>query len=175
MPSPRFLKNLTDRDAEDVVLTLLRLHCSEFPDWSDIQQGDEEGFPTDWEPNTMYFVHNTEDIVSRGHTYIPWAFELTLPGQGGGGSNAGLRFDNIDRRITDAIKLLPATAEISVTAETVLDVTPDLVEEDFQDFALTAVQITAVSIETTLGPNDDRLEPFCSVVYRRQTAPGLFR
>lgn len=174
MPSPRFLRAVTDAVAEDTPLYLLRLHCPDFPDWADIT-GEDGDFPADWAPNTMYFVRNTEEITSRGKTYLPWIFDLILPGQGEAGSAASLRFDNLDRRISRSILLLPSDAEITVTAETILAETPDIVEESFDAFKLNQVKFAQLTIDANLSPPDDNGEPACSVSYLPQTAPGLFR
>lgn len=174
MPSLRYLKTATDRVADDVPLPLIRLHCSEFPDWSDLVNEDEEDFPADWDPHVMYFVNNTERVVSRGHTYIPWMFELVPPGQGSGGSAASLRFENLDRRIADAVKLLPGDAQILVHAETILFETPEIVEASFDGFRLSSLTLQPLSIEAQMGPNDDSAEPFCSFRYLPGLTPGVF-
>jgi len=174
MPSLRYLKTATDRIAEDVPLSLVRLLCSEFPDWSDLTQADEEDFPGDWDPNVMYFVNNTEPVLSRGHTYIPWMFELVPPGQGSGGSAASLRFENLDRRIADAIKLLPGDAQIYVEGEAVLYETPEIIEESFEGFRLSSITLQELSIDAQIGPSDDSAEPFCSFRYLPGLTPGVF-
>ncbi|WP_427452164.1 hypothetical protein [Litorimonas sp. WD9-15] len=174
MPSPRFLHHATAQVSDDVDVILLRLSCSDFPDWSDLTDEDVEDFPLDWDPGTMYFVSNTEAITSRGHTYIPWMFELTPPSQGSGPSGSTLRFENIDRRIGDAIKLLPSSAEIFVAAEMVLAETPDIIEQNFTRFKLTVIQLQQLTIEASLAPPNDALEPFCSFIYEPAFTPGVF-
>lgn len=174
MPSHRFLKHATDRHSEDVDVVLIRMSCADFPDWADLRDEDFDDFPLDWDPNTMYFVNNTEAITSRGHTYIPWMFELTLPSQGTEATASSLRFENLDRRIGEAIKLLPGDADIRVSAEVVLTDTPDIIEETFTAFSITTIRIQELAIETQLAPPDDSLEPFCSFKYRPNITPGVF-
>jgi len=174
VPTHRYLKHVTDQHAEDVDVFLIRMTCADFPDWSDLTAEDFEDFPLDWDANTMYFVNNPEAITSRGHTYIPWMFELTLPAQGTDVSGSNLRFENLDRRIGDAIKLLPGDAQITVAAEIVLADTPDIVEESFADFTLNTIRLQNVAIEAQLAPPNDAAEPFCSFKFSPSLTPGVF-
>ncbi|RKQ68939.1 hypothetical protein DES40_1715 [Litorimonas taeanensis] len=174
MPSPRYFRHATASVSEDVDLFLLRLSCADFPDWADLTAEDFEDFPLNWEAGTMYFVDNTEPITSQGKTYIPWQFEFTPPAQGDDVSAANLRFENIDRRIGEAVKLLPSDAEIIVEAEHILAATPDIIEESFTVFKISTIRLQPLSVETDMSPPDDSLEPFCSYRFHPAVTPGVF-
>lgn len=174
MPSPRYLKHATDKTSDDVEIILLRLSCPDFPDWSDLTAEEFDNFPANWDANVMYFANNTEAITSRGKTYIPWMFEFVRPSQGVGPSGSNIRFENIDRRIGEAIKLLPGDANIQVTAETILAATPDIVEESFPSFRLNTIKLQELSIEAQLSPPNDALEPYCSFRFTPSLTPGVF-
>lgn len=144
----------------DVWLVLLTLTCPDF-DIADV--------PDD----TLRFVANEEAVVSRGHTYHAWGFDYVAPAQGLSGAPARLRMDNVDRRITEAVKLLPADARIDCRVEVVLSGDPDHVEEDSPPFQMTAVEFDKMSITGTLGLADDSREALSGFAYGRAVTPGL--
>lgn len=171
-PSQHFIETVTASASEDVYLVLIRLSCPDFPDWNDLTGPDEA--PLDWPAKTLCFVANDEDVTSNGITHLAWGFDFVQPNQDGFVSPARLLMDNVDSRVTEAIKLLPPTAFISVSAEVVLSDNPNLVERDFPDFRLYGVGWDKTSITATLSVADDADEPFCSIVYRPFNAPGIY-
>lgn len=174
MPSPsaNFIDTITASAADDVYLVLIRLSCPQFPDWDDLT-GDDDA-PANWPAKTLCFVANDEDIISNNITHLAWGFDFVQPNQDGFVGPARLLMDNVDSRVTEAIKLLPPTAFISVTAEVVLSQNPDLVERDFPDFRLYSVSWGDKSITAQLSVPDDSEEPFCSVTYSPFNAPGIY-
>ena len=175
MPSPEFIETVTASAADDVYLVLIRLACPEFPDWSSLFRDDPDAdeLPTDWPSHTLCFAANDEPVLSNNITHIPWGFEFIRPPQGVGGP-ARLRMDNVDRRIFDAIKLLPSTAKIAVECDIVVAAHPDEVEIPYSGFDLKGVTGTDVALVGDLTAFNDDNEPFCSISYRRFNAPGIF-
>lgn len=118
-------------------------------------------------------VANTEDIVSRGHTYVAYPFELELPADTAEEvPEVQLSFDNIDRVLTDTIRTMRDAA--TVTIEVVLADTPDVVEAGPFFMTMKDVDYNAAVIAVTLGFEDILNEPFPKDTFTPATHPGIF-
>lgn len=112
--------------------------------------------------------------VSRGHTYIPYPFELTPPRQGGDEpEQATLTIDNVDRQIALAVRSIVGDP-IQVRAELVLAGSPDSVEVTWFDLPLLEVRINALTVSGRLGDDDPAREPFPAGRMTPATVPGIF-
>ena len=90
-------------------------------------------------------VHNTEDIVSRGHTFVAFVFSIELPVESGDAPRAvRIQIDAVDQSIIKAIR--EAIEQPKVTLEIVLASHPDTVEAGPFLFRLENVTYTAVSV-----------------------------
>lgn len=160
------LEAMTASEDTDVWLPLLRLECADF-DFVDIDEFD--GF----DPGVLRFVANEEDIISDGELYLAWGFDYVPPAQGLAGTAPRLRMDNVDRRITQAIKLLPADADIQARVDIVLSGDPDTVERSTPRLRVGAIDFDALDITATLAVRDDSRVAISSFNYDRATTPAL--
>jgi len=160
---------MTATEDDDVPLALLSLRCSEF-DLSDIP-----GAPPG--EDTLRFVANEEDVLSSvegaEHRYVAWGFDYVPAAQGLSGNPGQLRMDNVDRRITQAIKLLPSDAQIQCRVFMVLSGDVDTAEQISPLFKMTAIDFDELNIAATISTNDDSRAPLCDLSYGRSVTPGL--
>lgn len=99
------------------------------------------------------------DTVSRGESYVSFPFELVLPtADEGRPARARLVIDNVDRRITEAIRLIDSPATVRI--ESVLGRDPDHVEVAYGKFRLTAATVTLARVEADLTLTDWATAPF---------------
>lgn len=90
-------------------------------------------------------VHNTEDIVSRGETFLAFVFSLELPVESGDAPRpVRIILDAVDQSIIRAIRL--AVGQPKVTLEVVLASDPDTIEAGPFLFRLESASYTAVSV-----------------------------
>jgi hypothetical protein len=160
------LEAMSASEDVDVWLPLLRLECTDF-DFTDIE--DFDGF----DPGILRFVANEEDVVSGGELYLAWGFDYVTPAQGLAGSAPQLRMDNVDRRITQAIKFLPSDADIQAQVDIVLSGDPDAVQRSTPRLRLGAINFDALDITGTLAVRDDSRVAVSSFHYDRATTPAL--
>lgn len=126
---------------------------------------------------TLYFVDNTQSIVSNGQTYIPAAFKVVLPSQTEDGSvqPCQLVVDNVDQIISATIKKANAAQKkIYATISVVMAQTPDVIERGPLRFILRDVTINKSTVSGELYDFYvyDRKIP--EGVYNPQNFPGLF-
>lgn len=113
------------------------------------------------------------ETVSRGNSFVPFPFELSLPDDDSGKApEARLTIDNIDRQIVKAVRGLPSAP--SVLIEIVRAAEPDTVEARFEDFRLTDVQYDSRVVEGNLTVEDFTAEPFPAFLFSPGLFPGLF-
>lgn len=126
---------------------------------------------------TLYFVDNTQSIVSNGQTYVPAAFKVVLPSQTEDGSiqPCQLVVDNVDQIISATIKKANAAQKkIYATISVVMAQTPDVIERGSLRFILRDVTINKSTVSGELYDFYvyDRKIP--EGVYNPQNFPGLF-
>lgn len=126
---------------------------------------------------TLYFVDNTQSIVSNGQTYVPAAFKVVLPSQTEDGSiqPCQLVVDNVDQIISTTIKKANAAQKkIYATISVVMAQTPDIIERGPLRFILRDVTINKSTVSGELYDFYvyDRKIP--EGVYNPQNFPGLF-
>lgn len=121
-------------------------------------------------------IRVTSDTVateSRGQTFVPFPFDLTLPDDlEGRAARARLVIDNIDRQIVLAVRSLGSAPTILI--EIVRAAAPDTVEAQFVDFRLTDVSYDAYRVEGTLSIEDFTAEPYPAAIFSPSQFPGLF-
>ncbi|MDE5899166.1 MAG: DUF1833 domain-containing protein [Treponemataceae bacterium] len=123
---------------------------------------------------SLYFVDNTEAVVSGGTTYQPCAFTVVLPEQNEDGSVSPCRIiiDNTDRKIAELIKRA-LNKQIVCTISLIVAQTPDVIERGPLKFILRNITIQdTVSAELYDFYIYDRKIP--EGVYNPQNFPGLF-
>lgn len=116
---------------------------------------------------------NVRGTISNGIEYIYCPFTITLPQDDDTGiARATIRVDNIDRRITEAVRR--ATSAISVDIRIVLASSPDVIEAIVQDFRLEQVSYDALEVSGELSLDYYDLEPYSKLRFTPSGFPGLF-
>lgn len=96
-------------------------------------------------PEPIRVVHNHEDIVSNGETYLAFFFGLELPEERGETmSGSRIVIDNVDRQIVDAVRR--AVGRPQLTLEVVLASDPHTVEAGPFVFVLDNVEYDATTV-----------------------------
>ena len=116
---------------------------------------------------------NSEDVVSRGKTFIAYPFALELPSDAAGQiSEARLAIDNVARALVDEVRSL--TEPLVLTIEVVTATTPDTVELELIDYTLKNVTYDAMTISGTLTQENFLSEPYPKDILSAATFPGQF-
>lgn len=96
-------------------------------------------------PEPIRVVHNTEDIESRGNTYLRFFFSAELPTETGDSPRpVRITIDAVDRQVVNALRA--AVGQPTVTLEVVLASDPDVIEAGPFEFRLENASYTAESI-----------------------------
>lgn len=86
----------------------------------------------------IYLVDNTEDIVSRGNTYLAFPMRIILPENDGESvRETSITFDNVSRELIKEMRKI--TTAITMTIETVLASDPDYVQISYADMKLKTI------------------------------------
>lgn len=118
-------------------------------------------------------VSNTEDVVSRGETFVAYPFDIVMPDeQDRSLPRATLSIDNVSKEIGQAIRLIDSP--VVVTIEAVRAEDPDTVEVAFSNFLLRSVRVDAGSVSGELEMEDLSREPYPSGHFTPAEFPGLF-
>ena len=116
---------------------------------------------------------NSEDVVSRGKTFIAYPFALELPSDAAGHiSEARLAIDNVARALVDEVRSL--TEPLVLTIEVVTATTPDTVELELIDYTLKNVTYDVMTISGTLTQENFLSEPYPKDILSAATFPGQF-
>ena len=121
----------------------------------------------------LYFVDNTENILSNGKLYLACAFKYTPPSFSTAESRpARIALDNVDRQLIDIIR--PFNTPFKMTFSTILASQPNLIEDGSHKFILRNVSINNYQISGDLYDFylADRQIPKDS--YTPFDCPGLF-
>lgn len=113
------------------------------------------------------------DITSRGNLFVALAFTVTF-GEDAEDTvpKARLRIDNVDRRITEAVRSI--TTRPSVTIEVVRKDDPDTLEMALEDYKITEVDYNAMEVSGEVSLENFLLEPYPSAVFDPGRFPGGF-
>lgn len=118
-------------------------------------------------------VNNTEDVVSRGDTFVAYAFDLILPESSAEAPpRARLVIDNVSQEIAQAIRSI--TSAPSVLIEIIRASVPDTVEVALPLFYLRDVKWNAMQVSGELVVEDLMTEPFPALQFTPAHFPGLF-
>ena len=123
--------------------------------------------------DTIRVVNNWEEVVSRGDTFMPYAFSLALPADTGEAlPELLLTIDNVDRALVKAIRELLEPPEI--TFEMVLSSSPDTVETTIDFLRADFVSYDAMAIQMRLRPNNIMGRQWPHSKYTPGRYPDLF-
>lgn len=124
-------------------------------------------------PETIRVVNSLDDIVSGGHTYVAFPFEITLPSEVERQVPvAQLRIDNTDRRIVEAVRSV--NGQMQVTMQIVLASQPDTVEWSYEGFKLTSATYDEMVVEGELRLEEVLVDPFPQHSYTPGWFPALY-
>jgi hypothetical protein len=122
---------------------------------------------------TIRVAHNSQDVVSRGETYLAYPFRIELPADRDDQvAQVQLSIDNVDRQIVQAVRSLSGSP--SVTLEVVLASSPDLLEAGPFEFSLLDAGYDALTVTGTLGYEDVLNEPYPGDSFTPNLFPGMF-
>ena len=118
-------------------------------------------------------VNNNEEIVSRGETFAPYAFSLTLPiSDGERQPELDLTIDNVDQSLTEAIRALLEPPTIKF--EMILSNAPDVVERTIDFLRADFISYDALAIQFKLRPDNIMGRKFPSSRYTPAVYPDIF-
>ena len=121
----------------------------------------------------MRVCSDSQDTVSRGHIFVAYPFDLTLPDDDEGrGPRARLVIDNVDRQIVAALRALSSSPVL--TMEIVRAAEPDVVEAVFHDLRLRNVRYDSQVVEADLTIEDFTAEPYPAGSFCPSLFPGIF-
>ena len=114
------------------------------------------------------------DHVSRGNTYTAFPCQVVLPpDQDGELPTVDLVVENVTRALVDGLRSISTPA--TITIETVLASSPDVVEVGPLTCACRASQWSRDTVRLSLSFQPIAAEPFPAGVYSPSLFPGLFR
>jgi hypothetical protein len=123
--------------------------------------------------DTLRFVINTSDVVSRAETFLASHAEFTLPNRGEGKMAAQITIANVDRRIGQAVQTMLTPAEILF--EIVDAERPDIVVLVYPPMELYNVTANAMSVTGDLKGKLDPQDQYPKERATRDVAPAIFR
>jgi hypothetical protein len=123
-------------------------------------------------PEPIRVVNNNENVTSRGHEFIAFPFDISLPGEDPDmPSKARLRIDNLDRRVVNTIRAI--TSPPNVTLEVILASDPNTVEISFEGLTMREVEYDVQAVTGDLVYESIYTEPVTSTMTPSRF-PGLF-
>lgn len=122
---------------------------------------------------TLRFVHNTEDIVSRGENYLACPFQMTLPEEREDQlAQVQIVIDNVDRSIVVALRKLQTVAR--VVLEIVLASSPDVLEAGPFNFSLRDANYDVLTVTGTVMFEDVLNTRYPKDLFTPANTPGLY-
>ena len=102
---------------------------------------------------------NSESVLSRTKTFLPFPFMVTLPDDmDGQPPRATLTIDAVDRSIIQMVRTL--ATPVDVLMEVVFASTPDTVEGSWPEFQLVEVEYNALTVSGSIVQTDFTREPY---------------
>lgn len=118
-------------------------------------------------------VCNTEDIVSRGDTFVAYPFEMTLPSDEEEAPPAArVTIDNIDLQVANTLRSINSPATFLMEIVRIEDL--DTVEETFSNFQLRNIDGDLMQINGDLTIEDMTSEPFPYLKFGPKRFRGLY-
>lgn len=115
---------------------------------------------------------NNEPVTSRGQTFEPYPFNITLPTDATHERpRATLEIDNVSPEIMEEVRRLLDPPDVKI--ELVLMSTPNVVEKTIDFLRLTSVTYDALTIRGDLQPVDLWSQPAIAPTYTPVEFPGL--
>jgi hypothetical protein len=124
--------------------------------------------------NPILLAFNTEALARAAGSYMPYAFQIDLPGQHEDSlPQVKVTVDNVDLQVNDAIRTLVGPP--TVTMDVVLASSPDVVEIGPFEYSLQSATANADTIQGVLGFEDDIFsQQVPGQSYQPSNSAGLF-
>lgn len=152
--SNELMAQIFSQNSSDPLLTLLTLSHSSFAE-------------------NILLVNNTENIISRGNTYVKFPVKITLaPDDGETAREIQIEFDNVSLYLTSAFRTV--TTPIEVKIEMVLASIPNEVQVSIEELKIRQIQSDKKKISAKLYMDDFLTTGLTSERYTPTTYPGLF-
>ena len=121
----------------------------------------------------LRLVNNTQDVISRGNTYVAFPFDITLPNDVADRMvSVQLSINNVDRRLIDEIRAV--SEPITVTLEIIAASAPNTVEVGPFSFTMVSADYNQETITASLTYEPVLSEPFPARSFDPRDFPGLF-
>lgn len=118
-------------------------------------------------------VNNTQDIVSRGETYISFPMEVTLPvDDGESAREVSIQFDNVSLELMDELRTITSPADVVV--EMVLASNPDDVQISLEELKMGSIDYNKQRVRANLYLDNFLNTEMTSEKYVPSKYPGLF-
>lgn len=119
-------------------------------------------------------VNNTEDLVSNGHNYTAFPFNLVLPQDDGDTlPQVIITLSNVTLEFIDEIRSL--TGALDVTLQVVLASSPNYVEMSIEGMKTYTINYDAQTIQAVCQVEDVLNMSFPNELYLPSNFPGLFK
>jgi len=129
---------------------------------------------------TLYITNNTEDILINTVLYTAVGFDIKMPEESEDGMrDAKLKLSNADQYLTELIRSVQGTFNVTIRVVTPTDltVTPpecDNVEYEFLPLAVTNIKYDTEVVELTLVYELLTQKSFPKFMYNATNFPGMF-
>ena len=154
--TPELLAQLYVQESDDPFLTLVTLSHSSFA-------------------SPIRLVNNTETIVSRGNSFLPFPITVTLPVDDGESSReCSLVLDNVSLELIDEIRSVSSADRIGVKLELVLASMPNDVQIALEELKIGNVSYNKSNITARLVMDDFLNTELTSEKYGPSNYRGLF-
>lgn len=121
----------------------------------------------------LYVVNNSEPVISRGITFAPYPFSITLPIDDSEQlPSVTLVISNLDNAIINFVR--GQAIAPSIVIEVVTNQYPDTVERALNFLKLVSVSYDAMNLTGTLNVDDFLTQSFPAESYVPPLFPGLF-
>ncbi len=137
------------------------------PDLADLA-GSVEGYTLDGYLRVANWRH---DFVSRSQTYMRGFFRIARPELGALGGTLRLTIDNVDQRVTYALRQI--TTPATLTVEMVYAHAPDAVRQSIRNVELKSADINHAEVSASFGPPATG-GPFMGITVNPGDFPGAF-
>jgi len=122
----------------------------------------------------LYVVNNSEPVVSRGITFAPYPFSVTLPQDDSEQlPSVTLVVSNLDAQIVEFVR--GQRDAPSIIVELVTSAYPDVVEKSLSFLKLVSVTYDSIQLTGRLDVDNFLTQRFPGEAYVPSLFPGLFR
>ena len=124
---------------------------------------------------TIRLVNNSEQIISRGNTFISFPMNIRLPSDDGETSKqVSIDFDNVSLELIEEIRTINSSERITVKLEMILASLPNEVQMSLEELFIRSVQYNKFKLSATIGIDDFFNAELTSENYSPSKYPGIF-